>query len=43
MITISPGGSAAIIPQGITRIIALTQAEYDAIELKDPQTLYVIK
>lgn len=33
----SPGGGI-----GITQIVSLTQAQYDAIVTKDPATLYVI-
>lgn len=33
----SPGGGV-----GITQIVSLTQAQYDAIATKDPATLYVI-
>lgn len=32
-----PGGGV-----GITQIVSLTQAQYDAIATKDPATLYVI-
>ncbi len=35
--TTSPGGGI-----GITQIVSLTQAQYDAIVTKDPATLYVI-
>ena len=35
--TTSPGGGV-----GITNILPLTQAQYDAIATKDPATLYVI-
>jgi hypothetical protein len=35
--TTSPGGGI-----GITQIVSLTQAQYDALVTKDPATLYVI-
>ena len=35
--TTGPGGGS-----GITQIVSLTQAQYDAIATKDPATLYVI-
>ena len=35
--TTSPGGGT-----GITQIVSLTQAQYDALATKDPATLYVI-
>ena len=35
--TTGPGGGI-----GITQIVSLTQAQYDAIVTKDPATLYVI-
>ena len=37
MATTSPGGGV-----GITQIVSLTQAQYDAIVTKGPATLYVI-
>lgn len=37
MATTGPGGGI-----GITNILALTQAQYDALITKDPATLYVI-
>lgn len=37
MATTGPGGGI-----GITQIVSLTQAQYDAIVTKDPATLYVI-
>ena len=36
--TTGPGGGGI----GITQIVSLTQAQYDAIVTKDPATLYVI-
>lgn len=37
-------GTAGVIPSsvGITRIVSLTQAEYDAISVKSGTTLYII-
>jgi len=37
-------GTAGVVPAGvgITRIVALTQSEYDAISVKSSTTLYVI-
>ena len=37
-------GTAGVVPAGvgITRIVALSQAEYDAISVKSSTTLYVI-
>lgn len=37
-------GTASTLPTatGISKIVALTQAQYDAIAVKDPATLYVV-